>query len=44
VKVAATALTASIVTVQPALPVHAPLQPVKVESPAAAGLKVTSVP
>src|SRR5258706_496386 len=43
-KVAVTALALSMVTVQPPVPVQAPLQPANVEPPAAAAVKVTTVP
>jgi hypothetical protein len=44
VKVAVTERAAVIDTVQVDVPVHAPLQPVKVEPPAAAGVNVTNAP
>ena len=44
VKLAVTVLTASIVTVQAAVPAQAPLQPVKVDPVPAAAVMVTLVP
>jgi hypothetical protein len=42
--VAVTDLAASIVTLQEPLPVHAPLQPVKVAPEEAVAVRVTEVP
>ena len=44
VKVAVTDWAALIVTTQAPVPVHAPVQPVKVEPAAAAAVSVTDVP
>ena len=44
VKVAVTLLLASTVTVQMPVPLHAPLQPVNAEPPAAVAVSVTIVP
>ena len=42
--VAVTLFAASIVTTQPAVPVHPPLHPVKVLEASAAAVRVTAVP
>jgi hypothetical protein len=44
VKVAATDRAALIVTWQEAVPVHAPLQPAKLETASAAAVRVTTAP
>jgi hypothetical protein len=44
VNVAVTDLAALIVTIQLPVPVHAPLQPVNVDVPSGAAVKVTTVP
>jgi hypothetical protein len=44
VNVATTVLAASIVTVQESVPLHAPLQPAKVEIESGVAKSVTSVP
>src|SRR5262245_26963318 len=43
-KPAATARAASIVTLHPPVPEHAPLQPAKVEPPAGVAVRLTTVP
>src|SRR5437763_15862353 len=43
-KVAVTLLATDIVTLQAPVPLHAPLQPVKVENAAGVGVRVTTVP
>ena len=44
VKVAVTSSAASVVTVHPPVPAHAPLQPVNVESPIGVAVSVTMSP